>query len=100
MLSDGARQAAERAGPMASDVGRLAKVAYRHARRVVILVVGGTVVLFGIALLFLPGPAFVVIPIGLAILAVEFAWARRWLARAKRMAVDVKNAVDTKSKVK
>jgi hypothetical protein len=38
-----------------------------------------TVLLFGIALIVLPGPAFVVIPIGLAILATEFAWARRWL---------------------
>jgi len=36
-------------------------------------------VLFGIALLVLPGPAVVVIPVGLAILATEFAWARRWL---------------------
>jgi tellurite resistance protein TerC len=51
----------------------------RYARRVVILVVGMTVLLFGVALLVLPGPAFVVIPIGLAILATEYAWARRWL---------------------
>jgi tellurite resistance protein TerC len=41
------------------------------------------VVLIGIALIVLPGPAFIVIPIGLAILATEFAWARRALARAK-----------------
>jgi tellurite resistance protein TerC len=51
----------------------------RHARRVVIAVIGTTVLLIGIALLVLPGPAFVVIPVGLAILATEFAWARRWL---------------------
>ncbi len=38
-----------------------------------------TVLLIGIALLVLPGPAFIVIPIGLAILATEFVWARRWL---------------------
>jgi hypothetical protein len=30
-------------------------------------------------LLVTPGPAFVVIPVGLAILATEFAWARQWL---------------------
>jgi uncharacterized protein (TIGR02611 family) len=46
---------------------------------VVISVVGTTVLLIGVALLVLPGPAFVVIPVGLAILATEFAWARRWL---------------------
>ncbi|MCA9188455.1 MAG: PGPGW domain-containing protein [Planctomycetales bacterium] len=52
---------------------------YRHARRVVVLIVGSTVVALGVALIFLPGPAFVVIPLGLAILAIEFAWARCWL---------------------
>jgi tellurite resistance protein TerC len=51
----------------------------KYARRIVILIVGMTVLLIGIALLVLPGPAFVVIPIGLAILATEFAWARHWL---------------------
>jgi tellurite resistance protein TerC len=51
----------------------------RYARRIVVAVVGTTVLLIGIALLVLPGPAIVVIPIGLAILATEFAWARRWL---------------------
>jgi hypothetical protein len=38
-----------------------------------------TVLLIGIAMIVLPGPAFVVIPVGLAILATEYAWARRWL---------------------
>ena len=52
----------------------------KYARRVVVAIVGMTVLLFGVALIVLPGPAFVVIPLGLAILATEFAWARRWLA--------------------
>jgi hypothetical protein len=47
------------------------------ARRVIVSVVGATVLLIGIALLVLPGPAFIVIPLGLAILATEYAWARR-----------------------
>lgn len=58
--------------------------AYRSVKKVVIGVVGATVLLVGIALLVLPGPAFVVIPAGLAILAIEFAWAKRWLAVARR----------------
>ena len=49
------------------------------AKRIVILVVGTTVVLIGIVMLVAPGPAIVVIPAGLAILATEFAWARHWL---------------------
>ena len=58
-------------------------------RRVIVSVVGATVVLIGIALLVLPGPAFVVIPLGLAILATEYAWARRWVRKVRRMASDV-----------
>jgi len=58
----------------------------RHAWRLIILVVGMTVLLIGIALIVLPGPAFVVIPAGLAILATEFAWARRWLRIIRRSA--------------
>jgi uncharacterized protein (TIGR02611 family) len=54
-------------------------------RKLIIAVIGGTVVLIGIALIVLPGPAFIVIPIGLAILATEFAWAQNALARAKSM---------------
>lgn len=61
---------------------------YAAARKVVVAVVGGTVVLIGVVLLFLPGPAFVVIPIGLAILGLEFAWARRWLRHVKERAQD------------
>ncbi len=55
----------------------------RQVWRVVILTVGMTVLSLGIALIVLPGPAVVVIPIGLAILATEFAWARRWLQRLR-----------------
>jgi tellurite resistance protein TerC len=58
-------------------------ITYKTARRIVVTVVGVTVVLVGMALLVLPGPAFVVIPIGLAILSIEFAWARRWLRRLR-----------------
>ena len=54
-----------------------------QARRLIVLVVGGTLLLIGLALIVLPGPAFVVIPIGLAILAMEFVWARKLLSRIK-----------------
>jgi tellurite resistance protein TerC len=58
-------------------------------RRVIVSVIGATVLLIGIALLVLPGPAFIVIPLGLAILATEYAWARRWLRKVRRMASNV-----------
>lgn len=59
-------------------------ITYRQGRRIVIGVVGATVLAIGLALVVLPGPAVVVIPVGLAILSLEFAWARRWLARLRR----------------
>ena len=49
-------------------------------KKTLIALVGGGLLLAGLAMLALPGPAFVVIPAALAILAIEFAWARRWLA--------------------
>ena len=57
---------------------------YKLARRIAVAVVGCTVLAVGIALIVLPGPAFIVIPIGLAILSVEFAWARLWLRKVRR----------------
>lgn len=61
----------------------------KAVRRVIVSVIGATVLLIGIALLVLPGPAFVVIPAGLAILATEYAWARRWLRKGRRIATGV-----------
>lgn len=64
-------------------VRRTWNVTYRVARRIVIAVIGGTIVLLGIAMLVLPGPGLLTIIGGLALLGVEFAFARRWLKRAK-----------------
>ena len=72
---------------------RLMVRTYEAARKVVVAVVGGTVVVIGIAMLALPGPAAVVIPLGLGILALEFAWARRWLRRLKESSNSVLNRV-------
>lgn len=69
-----------------SRLGQLAVITLKQAKRVAILIIGVSVVLVGIALIFLPGPAFVVIPAGLAILAVEFVWARRILVNIKNRA--------------
>jgi len=50
-------------------------------RKVIIAVIGFTVLLLGAVMVVLPGPAVIIIPIGLAILASEFAWAQRTLRR-------------------
>jgi tellurite resistance protein TerC len=62
----------------------LADITYRQGRRLVILVVGSSLLLIGVALIFLPGPAIIVIPAGVAVLAMEFAWAKRFLQRIRR----------------
>lgn len=56
----------------------------QQAKRVIKIVVGFTVLLAGLAMTVLPGPAIVVIPAGLAILATEFLWARRLLEKIKQ----------------
>lgn len=53
-------------------------------RRVLVGVVGAVVLALGVALLVLPGPAFLFIPLGLAILATEFIWARKWLIAVRK----------------
>jgi tellurite resistance protein TerC len=71
-------------------------IALRLAKRIVISIVGFTVLAIGIAMIALPGPAFIVIPAGLGILGLEFAWARRWLHKVKEKAEAVARTV-TKS---
>lgn len=52
---------------------------YKKVRRLVIAVIGFTVLLIGVAMIVTPGPSILVIVLGLAILATEFIWARRLL---------------------
>jgi len=55
----------------------------KQIKRIVVTVVGFTILIIGIILLVLPGPASIVIPFGLAILATEFVWARNLLDKIK-----------------
>jgi tellurite resistance protein TerC len=73
---------------MESDLGNLqldrkSLVNFAWLKRAVVALVGFTVLFVGIAMMVLPGPAVVVIPLGLAILATEFLWAQRLLERAR-----------------
>ena len=64
-----------------SWIDRLGLTNRPRVRKLIAAVIGSTVVLFGLALIVLPGPAVVVVPVGLALLATEFAWARRLVRR-------------------
>lgn len=69
-------------------VGNAIGYAYRRAKKIVIFVIGITVGLLGLIMLITPGPGIVMLVTALAILATEFVWARVWLKRLKRGAVD------------
>lgn len=78
------RDTAALESPLADELERLKIVGLRQARRIAVLVAGSTVVLLGVVMIVLPGPASLVIPAGLSILALEFVWARRWLAGIRK----------------
>lgn len=58
----------------------------RNSKRAAITIAGFTLILAGIVLLVLPGPGWLVIIIGLAVLATEYVWAERALDLAKKKA--------------
>ena len=58
----------------------------KTARKLVVLVIGGTALLLGVIMLVTPGPGIVGILAGLAILATEFVWARTLLKHMKQRA--------------
>ena len=55
----------------------------QQAKRLIVIVVGATILLMGIAMIVLPGPAVLVIPVGLGVLATELVWARKLLNKLK-----------------
>lgn len=55
----------------------------RQVKRFIVVVVGFTVLAIGLVMIVLPGPAFIVIPIALGILATEFVWARNLINKVK-----------------
>ena len=71
----------------------------RQARRIIVAVIGFTVVLAGIVMIVTPGPGWLVIVLGLSILSAEFVWARRWLRRIKKTGSDLARTVLGEPKV-
>jgi uncharacterized protein (TIGR02611 family) len=70
---------------------------YRIAKRIAIGIVGGSVLVVGVCMIVLPGPAFIVIPVGLGILGIEFAWARIWLKKVKAKAQAVTKSFNNRN---
>ena len=79
--------------PLIAPFKAVALFIKRSGKRIAITIIGGLVVLLGIAMLVLPGPGLLVIIAGLAILATEYVWAERLLMMAKEKAVQAKDKV-------
>ena len=62
------------------------------AKRFAATILGGALLLLGLAMMVLPGPGILVIVAGLAVLATEYVWAQRLLKRAKSQAEKVQEA--------
>jgi hypothetical protein len=73
-------------GAPESRFGAVVRFAFRSARLIAITVVGGALVLAGLAMLVLPGPGIFVVVVGFAVLGIEYAWAAHALDRTKAMA--------------
>jgi len=69
--------------PQAQSGTDTRSAAFKAALKLVRTILGFSVLIVGVMMIVLPGPAVVVIPIGLAILATEYAWARRYLTKFK-----------------
>lgn len=66
---------------------------FHQAVRAIRVVFGFTLLGVGIAMAVLPGPAFIVIPLALAVLASEFVWARKLLKKFNSALENGKNGV-------
>lgn len=76
---------------MSDDLVEAVNFTWRQVRKIVVLIVGSVVILVGVVMLITPGPAFVVIPAGIAILSIEFPWAKRLFVKIQvffYMAID------------
>jgi uncharacterized protein (TIGR02611 family) len=64
---------------------------HKHVKRIIVAVFGFTLLVIGIVMIALPGPAIIVIPIALGILATEFAWARHLLHKLNALIKSYRN---------
>jgi uncharacterized protein (TIGR02611 family) len=79
--------------PAFVPIKAVARFIQRSGKRIAVSIVGFAVLLAGIVLLVLPGPGWLLIFVGLSILATQYVWAERLLKTAKRKAEQAKDAV-------
>lgn len=94
------RDTAPLVSPVADHLDALIQLTIRSSRKILVLIVGSTLLVIGAAMIILPGPAVVVIPVSLLILATEFLWARRLLAKMRQQTdtiiAELRSKIDSK----
>lgn len=60
----------------------------------ILTIIGFACVTIGLIFVLLPGPAFLFLPIGLALLSLEYDWAKVWLRRSQRWMRDMAVQLD------
>ncbi|MGB2984782.1 MAG: TerC/Alx family metal homeostasis membrane protein [Phycisphaerae bacterium] len=80
----GHRDSAALVSPLADELEDLAEYSWKQTRRIVVVLIGATTLIVGIAMIVLPGPAILIVPAGLAILGTEFLWARQLLGKMRK----------------
>jgi hypothetical protein len=69
---------------------------FRQVKKVIIAVVGFSVLAIGLVMIVLPGPAFIVIPVALGIIATEFVWTKNLIQKVRsKIPKQVKSKEDT-----
>ena len=79
-------------------LGAVWRVLRRNGKRIAVSVVGGILVVAGLAMFVLPGPGVVLLIAGLAVLASEYVWAQRALNFTKERAGRAKNVLRKRAK--
>lgn len=69
----------------------------QQAKRIMKIILGFTLLVLGAVLVFTPGPGWLVMLLGLGVLAAEFMWARKLLDRMKEQGVRLRDAVFVRS---
>ena len=87
------RDTAALLSPLAEDLEDLAKLTLVNVWKIIVLVIGSTILLVGIAMLVLPGPGILTTLLGLSILAPQFVWARRLLQKVKDEVGRIENRI-------
>jgi len=57
----------------------------RKIKKIIISIVGGILLIIGIIMIIVPGPAYLIIPAGLGILGTEYQWAKQMHEKVKKI---------------